>query len=676
MKKQILPFVALALMATSCSNNKTASGAQSAGIRMENMDTTAIPGDDFYQYATGGWSKLNPLTDEYARFGAFDYLSETSREQVKALVTELAVKTNTKGSDAQRIADVYNMVMDSVRLNADGVNPILSDLAEIDALSSNKQIANFMSANPFADYFFSLFVDADVMSSKENLLYSYQSGLGMGQRDYYIDNTEDMQNIRSEYRKHIANMFGLVGCSPEVASEAVNAVMEIETRLAETHYDQVKLRNTEENYHLFTIEELNKEFVGFDWATMLGNMGANVTKMCISQPEPIKEAIAIINELPLAKIQLYMKWKLISAAANSLSDNVATENFNFYGRVLSGKKEQSPRWKKAISAVNGSLGEAVGHLYVEKYFPAESKVRMEELVQNLLVSFGERIDKLEWMSQETKAKAHEKLSTFYVKVGYPNKWKDYSSLEISTNDSYWENEKRIARFALGQMISKLSKPVDKDEWLMTPQTVNAYYNPTTNEICFPAAILQYPFFDMQADNAFNYGAIGVVIAHEITHGFDDQGCNFDKHGNLKNWWTAEDKTRFDERTLVMDNYFDAIEVADGLYANGAFTLGENIADHGGLQVSFHALKKELAKDPLSAKDGFTAEQRFFIAYSNVWAGNIRPEEIVKRTKTDPHSLGEWRVNGALPHISAWYDAFGITEGNALYLAPEKRVSIW
>ena len=673
MKKQFLPFIALAFMTTGCSDNKT---DQSAGIRMENMDTTAIPGDDFYQYATGGWSKLNPLTDEYARFGAFDYLSETSREQVKVLVTELANKENIQGTDAQRIADVYNMVMDSVRLNADGVTPIQADLAAIEALTDNNQIANFISANPFADYFFTFFVDADVMNSKEHLLYSYQSGIGMGQRDYYLEETEAMQNIRSEYRKHIANMFGLVGYSPAVAAQAVDAVLEIETRIAATHYDQIKLRNTAENYHLFTIEELNKEFAGFDWSAMLQNMGANVEKICVSQPEPIKEAIAIINELPLEKLQLYMKWKLISAAGNSLSDNLADEKFNFNGRILSGRKEKSPRWKNAIGAVNGALGEAVGHLYVEKYFPAESKIRMEELVQNLLSAFGERIDQLEWMSEETKAKAHEKLSTFYVKVGYPNKWKDYSSLEISLEDAYWVNEKRMSRFALEQNIAKLSRPVDKDEWLMTPQTVNAYYNPTTNEICFPAAILQYPFFDMQSDNAFNYGAIGVVIAHEITHGFDDQGCNFDKDGNLKNWWTPEDKTRFDERTLVMDNYFDAIEVADGLYANGGFTLGENIADHGGLQVSFHALEKELAKNPLEVKDGFTPQQRFFIAYSNVWAGNIRPEEIIKRTKTDPHALGEWRVNGALPHIAAWYEAFGITEKDALYVAPEKRVSIW
>ncbi len=673
MKKQIVPLIALAFAAASCTNTTT-NDSQSAGIRMENMDTTAIPGADFYQYATGGWAKLNPITDEYSRFGSFDKLAENSRLQVQSLVEEIAKSKNSKGTDAQRIGDLYNIVMDSTRRNADAINPIKADIEAIDALTSPAQLPAFFAKNPYADYFFSMYVEANVMNAKEHILYTYQSGLGMGQRDYYLDETETMQNIRAEYRKHIANMFTIANCADQDA--AVEAVMEIETRLATAHYDPVKLRNTEENYHLLSIEELETEVPGFDFKTMLTGLGANVDRICLSQPEPVKEAVNIINNTDFNKVKLYLKWQLINAAAGYLNDDMAAESFNFYGRVISGAKEQSPRWKKAIAAVNNSLGEAVGHLYVEKYFPAEAKARMEALVQNLLTAYGERIDKLEWMSDETKAKAHEKLATFYVKVGYPNSWQDYSTLEINPEDSYWENSKRIARFSLNVMFEKLAEPVDKDKWLMTPQTVNAYYNPTTNEICFPAAILQYPFFDMSADDAFNYGAIGVVIAHEVTHGFDDQGCNFDKEGNFNNWWTAEDKARFEERTLVMDNYFDNIEVADGLFANGAFTLGENIADHGGLQVAFHALSKVLESNPLPVKDGFTAQQRFFIAYSNVWAGNIRPEEIIRRTKTDPHSLGEWRVNGALPHINGWYDAFNITEKDPLYLAPEKRVSIW
>ncbi len=675
MKKRILPLLAFAaIVAASCAED--AAKEQTAGIRAENMDTTATAGDDFYQFATGGWAKLNPLTDEYSRFGSFDKLAENSRVQVQTLVEEIAKAENTKGSDAQKIGDLYNLVMDSVKRNADGVEPIMEDMKAIDALTSVAELPKYIGENPFADYFFSFYVNADVMNAKENLLYSHQSGIGMGQRDYYLEETETMMNIRAEYRKHIANMFALVGCSAEEAAAAVEAVMEIETRLAVSHYDQVKLRNTADNYHLFTMDSLVKEIPGFDFATLFTALGANVEKLCISQPEPVKEAVAIINTMDFAKVKLYMKWKLIEATSSYLNDEIAEESFNFNGRVISGAKEQSPRWKKAIAAVNGSLGEAVGHLYVERYFPAEAKARMEGLVQNLLKAYGERIDNLEWMSDETKAKAHEKLSTFYVKVGYPNKWQDYSNLDINRENSYWANMKNVNTFGLKVMMDKLSKPVDKDEWFMTPQTVNAYYNPTTNEICFPAAILQYPFFDMEADDAFNYGAIGVVIAHEVTHGFDDQGCNFDKDGNYNNWWTAEDKERFDARTLVMDNYFDGIEVAEGLFANGAFTLGENIADHGGLQVSYHALQNAMKENPLGDKDGFTAAQRFFIAYANVWAGNIRHEEIVRRTKTDPHSLGEWRVNGALPHIGAWYEAFGVTEDNALYLAPEKRVSIW
>lgn len=674
MKKIFFPLMALAVVASGCCNKD---GQQSVGIRTENMDPTAQPGVSFYQYATGGWQKLNPLTDEYSRFGSFDQLAENNREQLRSLIEEIAAKTNETGTVAQKIGDLYNLAMDTARLNKDGMAPVLADLERIDAIADRAEIAGLMG-RLHADLFFSVYVDADMMDSKKNLLQTYQSGISMGERDYYLDESESMQNIRNEYRKHIAKMLVLAGYTEEDAARATEQIMAVETRLATAHYSQVLLRDTEKNYHKFDVDSLEVQFPGFDWKAYLTAAGASAAaEISVSQPEPVREAIAIINDTDLDALKQYMKWHLIDAAAPYLSADFDAQNFEFYGKVISGKQEQSPRWKRAVSTVDGSLGEAVGQMYVAKYFSEDAKHRMETLVQNLLTAYGERIDNLDWMSDATKAKAHEKLSAFYVKVGYPDKWRDYTPLTINPEISYWDNIKAVNEFNNAIMMEKITKPVDKDDWYMTPQTVNAYYNPTTNEICFPAGILQYPFFDMNADDAFNYGAIGVVIAHEVTHGFDDQGCNFDKDGNFNNWWTPEDKARFEARTAVMRDFFDGIIVNDeGLHANGAFTLGENIADHGGLQVAYHAFKNATKDADLPVVDGLTPDQRFFIAYAGVWAGNIRPEEIIRRTKTDPHSLGKWRVDGALPHINAWYDAFGITENDPMYIAPEKRVSIW
>ena len=424
------------------------------------------------------------------------------------------------------------------------------------------------------------------------------------------------------------------------------------------------------------MDELKALVPQFDWDAYFAARHISTNQISVSQKEHLQEVGKMMEEESVEDLRTYFIWQVIDNAASYLSDEISAANFDFYGKTLSGKQEQSPRWKRAVSIVNGTLGEAVGQMYVAKYFPPEAKERMVNLVKNLQASLGERIDNLEWMSDETKAKAREKLATFYVKVGYPDKWRDYSGLTIDPSLSYYENLKRASDFEDAYELSFIDQPVDRDKWYMTPQTVNAYYNPSTNEICFPAGILQYPFFDMQADYAMNYGAIGVVIGHEMTHGFDDQGCQFDKDGNLNNWWTAEDKEKFDARTKVMADYFDAIEVAPGVHANGRFTLGENIADHGGLQVSFNAFKHAMEEHPLDTIDGFSPEQRFFLAYANVWAGNIRDEEILVRTKGDPHSLGRWRVNGALPHIGAWYEAFHVTESSPMYVAPENRVSIW
>ena len=645
---------------------------------MENMDTTAIPGNDFYQYACGGWMKLNPIPAEYSRYGSFDKLAEDNQKRLQAIFDEVVSKRKELGygSDAQKIADFYMVAMDSVRLNNEGFSPIVVDLKKVDNINNASNIAAFMGEMSNVDIFFGMYVDADIKNAKKNLLQTYQSGIGMGQRDYYLDTTETITNIRNEYVKHIQKMFEMVGIDTEEAAKNAEVVMNIETRLAKSHFTQVELRDPEGNYNKYTYEELLKEYPDFDWNTLFSTMNVKVKEISISQPNAVKEAIAIINDTPIDQIKTYIKWHLINSASSYLSDEFSAQNFAFFGKIMSGSEEQSPRWKRAVNVVNGSLGMAVGKIYCDKYFHEDAKIRMEKLVANLLKAYSERINNLDWMSEETKAKAQEKIGTFYVKVGYPNKWIDYSPLEIRKEDSYWSIVKKASKFEVNFMMDKLNRPVDKDEWYMTPQTVNAYYNPTTNEICFPAGILQYPFFDMEADDAFNYGAIGVVIAHEVTHGFDDQGSQFDKDGNLINWWTDADKENFKQRTKVMEEYFNGIEVAPGLFANGAFTLGENIADHGGLQVSFHAFKNATKENPLEVKDGFTPEQRFFISYANVWAGNIRDEEVVRRTKVDPHSLGKWRVNGALPHISAWYEAFNITPDNALYLAPEKRVSIW
>lgn len=670
-----MAVLALAV-AAGCDSKKEA--VMTSGIDLTNLDTTAVQGADFYQYACGGWMKKHPLTNEYSRFGSFDMLAENNREQLKGLIVEIAAGQNAQGTIGQKIGDIYNLAMDSVKLNADGVTPIQADLEKIASVKDKSEIVPLMAELAHSGVFpyFSFYVGADIMDSKSNLFQLYQGGISLGEREYYLDNDDVTTNIRNKYKEHIVKMFQLAGFDEAAAKKKMEAVMDIETRIAKASFSAVEQRNPAANYHKMSLDELKKEIPGIDWDAFLNGIGVKgVTELSVSQVEPIKEVEKIINSLPVENQIAYMQWNLIDRAAGYLSDDLVAQNFDFYGKTLSGKQANQSRWKRAVSTVNGVLGEAVGQMYVEKYFPAAAKERMVQLVKNLQTALGERIRNLEWMGDSTKIKAIEKLNSFYVKVGYPDKWRDYTGLNIE-KDSYWANVKRATEFELDYMLSKAGKPVDRDEWGMTPQTVNAYYNPTTNEICFPAGILQYPFFDMNADDAFNYGAIGVVIGHEMTHGFDDQGRQFDKDGNLKDWWTAEDAKRFEERAQVMVNFFDSIQVLPGLNANGSLTLGENIADHGGLQVSFQAFKNATKDAPLPVEDGFTPEQRFFLSYAGVWAGNIRDEQIRLQTKSDPHSLGRWRVNGALPQIGAWYDAFGIKEGDPMYLAPEKRVSIW
>jgi putative endopeptidase len=663
---------------TGC-NSKKEAATLTTGIDLANLDTTAQPGTDFYQYACGGWIKSHPLTAEYSRFGSFDLLAENTRQQLNDLITGLSAKTdNAPGSVAQKIGDLYNIAMDSVKLNHDGAEPIKAELAAIEALKDKADIYSYLAEAQKLGVrpYFQLYIAADDKNSSVNLVQTYQGGLGMGQRDYYLEQDENTVNIRTKYQEHVGKMFQLAGYDEATAQRAVKAVMDIETRLAKAASSQVELRDPQANYNKMDLAKLKATYPTFDWDTYFSISGLNgVREVNIGQPKAMQEVANVINTVPFDEQKLYLQWNLINAAAPYLGDDIVAQNFDFYGRTMSGQQEQRPRWKRSVGIVSAALGEALGQMYVEKYFPAEAKARMVTLVQDLQGALGERIKALPWMSEPTKEKALEKLAAFHVKIGYPDKWKDYSTLQIM-NDSYWANVERASQWEYNDMIGKFGKPVDRDEWQMTPQTVNAYYNPTTNEICFPAAILQPPFFDMNADDACNYGAIGVVIGHEMTHGFDDQGRQYDKDGNMKDWWTKEDAEKFNERAQVMVNFFDSIEVAPGVYGNGQLTLGENIADHGGLKVAYQALQKAMQTRPLQTVDGFTPDQRFYLAFARVWAGNIRPEEIVRLTKLDPHSLAKWRVDGALPQIDTWYTAFDVTDKDPMFIPQEKRVNVW
>lgn len=664
-------------MAASCNSGKQPADLN-AGILLANLDTTAQAGADFYQFACGGWRKNNPLPAEYSRFGSFDQLAENNREQIQTLIEQLSAQQHEAGSVAQKVGDLYRIAMDSVKLNNDGVAPIREELAQIAALKEKGELYTLLGDLQRRGIYayLALYVGADDKNSSMNAVQTYQNGLSMGERDYYLENDEATVKIREAFRAHVQMMFALAGFSEAEALQGMETVMEVETRLAKAFRSRTELRDPQANYNKMTMDELKSNYPTFGWDAFLTALNLKeVKEVIVGQPASLQAAAEILDTLPLDRQARYLQWKLINASASYLSDALALQDFDFYGRTMRGTQQILPRWKRAVGTVSSALGEAVGQMYVEKYFPAAAKERMTTLVKNLQTSLGERINALAWMSDETKVKAQEKLAAFRVKIGYPDTWKDYSALEVK-DDSYWANIERANIWEHDVMTAKAGQPVDPNEWLMTPQTVNAYYNPTTNEICFPAGILQYPFFDMNADDAFNYGAIGVVIGHEMTHGFDDQGRQYDKNGNLQDWWTAEDATKFEERANVMVAFFDSIEVAPGVHANGRMTLGENIADHGGLQISYQAFKHATAAAPLSDKDGFTPDQRFFLAYAGVWAGNIRPEEVLSRTKSDVHSLGCWRVNGALPHINAWYDAFQVTESDPMYLPVEKRVSIW
>ncbi len=662
----------------SCQNNP-----KTPAIDLANFDTEVAPNADFYQYATGGWQKLNPLKPEYSRYGSFDMLRDNNEKRINELFADMTARKTAPGSVEQKISDLYKMGLDSARLNAEGAAPIKAAVEKILAIDNRAQLTEAIAAlhSSVANPFFSIGVEADLMNSSMNALYASQSGLMMGNRDYYLD--AENEQFRTAYKAYLAKIFALAGIPEAEIEKAVAGVMNIETKLAEKMWSNVELRNIPAQYNPTSKADFEKRYDAIDWPTYYKTLGVgDFDTIIVATLSPLDNANELLKTAPLDDIRYYLAAQYIDSAANYLSDDFQLASFDFFGRTMAGQQEMKPRWKRAMSVPNGTLSEAVGEMYVAKYFPEEDKARMLELVKNLQTALSQHIDALDWMSDETKARAQEKLATFTVKIGYPDKWKDYSTLDIDPTKSYWENIVNASAWYTADNLAKLGKPVDKTEWHMPPQMVNAYYNPTTNEICFPAAILQPPFFNPAADDAVNYGAIGVVIGHEMTHGFDDQGRNFDKDGNMNNWWTEADAAAFKAKTDVLVKQFDAIEVLPAkegqpaIYANGSLSLGENIADQGGLRVAWTAYRNSLeGKSAPAPIDGFTDAQRFYLGYATLWAQNIRDEEIARLTKLDVHSLGKWRVNATLRNLQSFYDAFGIADG-AMFMPEEERVIIW
>ena len=652
----------------------------SSGIDLKNLDTSIKPGNDFYHYAAGGWLKSHPLDAEHAENGAFVDLQELNQKRIQGIILEYASKPQQKGSLGQKIGSLYNLMMDSVRLNREGWAPIKPTLDKIAAIKNRKEyqlVCAQLDRNGEGTMMFGIGVGADQKDAEWNLVGIGQGGLGLGERDYYISDDAQNKRVLEAYKQYLKKLFMLTGADEATAEKKMEAVLAIETRIAKVSYNQVKLRDIDANYHKMSYNQLVNDFPGIDWGNVFLASGFPAfDSIDVGQPEPIHEVEKILADTPLDDLKTYAEAKVITGATSQLSDEFRKTAFAL-SQVMTGVKQDRPRWKRAVSLVSGTLGEAIGKLYVDKYFPASSKQRMLELVHNLQTALGQRIDEATWMSAPTKAQAKDKLANFIIKIGYPDKWKDYSGLQVNDSLSLYENLQKISRWATDDEIAKhVNKKVDKMEWGMTPQTINAYYNPTTNEICFPAAILQPPFFDPTADDAANYGAIGGVIGHEMSHGFDDQGAQFDKYGNQHNWWTAQDKKNFDARTKVLTDWFSSFEVLPGVKVNGKQTLGENIGDNGGLNIAFRALQNSLKTTPLPVKDGFTPEQRFFLAWGRVWASNMTDELVKYLLTVDVHSPNYARVNGALPMIDAWYTAFKVKKGDKMFVPKNKRAHIW
>lgn len=678
MKVKTIMTTMLIAAATTSANAQ----ALKTGIYPENLDRNVRAADDFYEFACGGWIKNNPLPAAFSRFGSFDKLAEDNNERINTILTELLQKQSEKGSVEQKLGDYYRLAMDSTRRNSDGVKPVkplLNEIAQAKTVSDLRAIQNKYAAYGYGVPM-GIGFGADEKNASMNILNIYQGGLTLGQKEYYLDDDKATKEIRDAYKKHIVRMLQIFGFKKGDAQKKMKLILDYETALAKVSKSRTELRDVEANYNKMTLKEFQKNYPNIPLESFLNAEGVKseyIQEMIVGQPSFVEGANELIGSHDVETLRAYMEWDVIMSAASYLSDDVVAANFDFFGKTMRGRKQDFPRWKRATNQVESQMGEALGRIYCERYFPATSKARMETLVKNLQVALAERILAQSWMETDTKLAALAKLSTFYVKIGYPDKWKDLSGLNIDPEKSYYDNVQACRLFWDKDAIDrKAGKPVDNTEWFMTPQTVNAYYNPSTNEICFPAGILQYPFFDPSADDAFNYGAIGVVIGHEMTHGFDDQGRHYDKTGNMTDWWTENDSKGFEQRANLYDAFFSNIKVLPDLNANGRLTLGENLADHGGLQVAYAAYKNATCNNPLPVADGLTADQRFFVAYAGVWAGNITEKEIRSRTKSDPHSLGRWRVNGALPHIDAWYDAFGVKEGDKMFVPKSERLDLW
>lgn len=675
--KKLTFILATALMVSACATNNAETGDVVPAIDKNNFDEAINLKDDFYQWATGGWQKNNPLKPEFSRYGSFDVLRENNEVRINDLFKEMTETKAEFGSVEQKISDLYKMGIDEARLNREGAEPIRAAVAEILSTEERETLIASIPAlhTDGIGVFFAAYPAADLADSNMTILYLEQGGLGMGNRDYYVD--EANSDKKAAYRTYLTKLFTLAGVEGDVEKMA-DDVIAIEDSIAEKSWSNVECRDIQKGYNPYTVDAVRKEFSTVDWDAYFAAMKIEgLNKVVVSQPSSFANIMNVLATAPVEALRAYVAAHYIDAAASYLSEEFALASFEFFGKTMSGTEEIRPRWKRAMGVPNSILSDAVGQIYVAKYFPESEKARVETMVSNIQKAFSKHIEALDWMGAETKAKAQEKLSAFTVKIGYPNKWKDYSTLTVDPAKSYWENVVEANRWYTADSMSEVGKPVDREKWMMPPQMVNAYYMPTTNEICFPAAILQPPFYNPNADDAVNYGAIGVVIAHEMTHGFDDQGSQFDKMGNMNDWWTKEDRAAFEAKTNVLVEQFNAIEILPGLFADGKFSLGENIADQGGLRLAFTGLTDYAwAEGRPEDIDGFTGEQRFYIGYATLWAQNITDQEKERLTKVDVHSLGRNRVNATLRNIQSFYDAFGITEDDAMYMPVEERVIIW
>ena len=678
--KKITMVAALAVAALAVDAQAPAA-AQGAvhGVNKADMDMSVRPGDDFYQYAGGGWLKANPMKPEYSSYGVFNDLAETNRKQIRELFENLSKEKHAFGSVGQKVADLYNMAMDSVRLNKEGAAPLQKDLDKVKAFSKKADFTAFIAdqhlykGNPF----FGIGVDTDLKNSDLNVMWLSAGTSGLPDRDYYLNTDADSKKKQEAYRAYLSKIFQLSGYKKKEAEKAAKVIYNIEYQFAEAKMSRAEARDYNKLYNIYTIDMLQKNYPAIQWAKYFKLMGVkDVKQVILTEPKVMAVAQKLMSTLSEQDIKYYVAGLIIKSSTSVLSDDFVNANFDFYGRLLNGQKEQKARWKRALGFPNSLLGEAVGELYVSKYFAGESKAKMLKLIDNLRKALATRIANLAWMNDTTKINALVKLNSFTVKVGYPDKWRDYSKLTIDPAKSLYDNVAAATYVETLRNLEKFGKPVDKSEWGMTPQTVNAYYNPTTNEICFPAAILQAPFFDVNADDATNYGAIGVVIGHEMTHGFDDQGRNFNADGNMVDWWTAGDSKRFTAAAEKLAAQFDQITVVGDLKANGHLTLGENIADQGGLRISYDAFKTTQQFQEGKEIDGFTPAQRFYLSYGRIWAEHMTEEAIYQQTKSDPHSIGRNRVNATLRNIDTWYDAFGVKEGDKMWLAPAERAIVW